>query len=110
MSVKTEIQPTVVKLYLCVECFSNDPDSAKLMTIHLTYTPLAPSNTQLIGGNLLGMMHEFKEFAVKGHVVDIAVGIVIGHRLRKNTIILCRKGEHATDGCHVGGTSLSLTW
>ena len=26
----------------------------------------------------MGMMQEFKEFAVKGNVVDMAVGIIIG--------------------------------
>ena len=26
----------------------------------------------------MGMMKEFKEFAVKGNVVDMAVGIIIG--------------------------------
>jgi large conductance mechanosensitive channel len=31
-----------------------------------------------IGGRTMGMMQEFKEFAVKGNVVDMAVGIIIG--------------------------------
>ncbi|HQY76046.1 MAG TPA: MscL family protein, partial [Rhodoferax sp.] len=26
----------------------------------------------------MGMMQEFKEFAVKGNVVDLAVGVIIG--------------------------------
>ena len=26
----------------------------------------------------MGMLHEFKEFAVKGNVVDLAVGVIIG--------------------------------
>ena len=26
----------------------------------------------------MGMMHEFKEFAVKGNVIDLAVGVIIG--------------------------------
>ncbi len=26
----------------------------------------------------MGMMHEFKEFAVKGNVMDLAVGVIIG--------------------------------
>lgn len=30
------------------------------------------------GDTIMGMMKEFKEFAVKGNVVDIAVGIIIG--------------------------------
>jgi large conductance mechanosensitive channel len=28
--------------------------------------------------NLMGMMQEFKEFAVKGNVIDLAVGVIIG--------------------------------
>ena len=28
--------------------------------------------------DIMGMMQEFKEFAVKGNVVDMAVGIIIG--------------------------------
>ncbi len=30
------------------------------------------------GDNIMGMLQEFKEFAVKGNVVDMAVGIIIG--------------------------------
>jgi large conductance mechanosensitive channel len=30
------------------------------------------------GGNIMGMIKEFKDFAVKGNVVDMAVGIIIG--------------------------------
>nr|WP_329955601.1 large-conductance mechanosensitive channel protein MscL [Desulfomarina profundi] len=35
-------------------------------------------NHYTIGGEHMGMMQEFKEFAVKGNVVDMAVGIIIG--------------------------------
>jgi large conductance mechanosensitive channel len=29
-------------------------------------------------GNVMGMLQEFKEFAMKGNVVDLAVGVIIG--------------------------------
>jgi large conductance mechanosensitive channel len=31
----------------------------------------------------MGMVHEFKEFAVKGNVVDLAVGVIIGAAFSK---------------------------
>jgi len=31
----------------------------------------------------MGMMHEFKEFAVKGNVMDLAVGVIIGSAFGK---------------------------
>jgi large conductance mechanosensitive channel len=37
--------------------------------------PIKSFNEEVI---LMGMMKEFKEFAVKGNVVDMAVGIIIG--------------------------------
>lgn len=36
----------------------------------------------------MGMMKEFKEFAVKGNVVDMAVGIIIGQPLELLSIPL----------------------
>jgi len=51
-----------------------------------TYAPQRPGhvdvpktqNTQIGGKKTMGMMSEFKEFAMRGNVVDMAVGIVIG--------------------------------
>jgi large conductance mechanosensitive channel len=34
--------------------------------------------TQQQEENFMGMMQEFKEFAVKGNVIDLAVGVIIG--------------------------------
>jgi large conductance mechanosensitive channel len=34
--------------------------------------------TQIKGILIMGMMQEFKEFAVKGNVMDLAVGVIIG--------------------------------
>ena len=34
----------------------------------------------------MSMMGEFKEFAVKGNVLDMAVGVIIGGRVRKNRV------------------------
>ncbi|MES2264782.1 MAG: large conductance mechanosensitive channel protein MscL [Pseudomonadota bacterium] len=31
----------------------------------------------------MGMMHEFKEFAMKGNVVDLAVGVIVGAAFSK---------------------------
>jgi large conductance mechanosensitive channel len=31
-----------------------------------------------MGGFIMGVMKEFKEFAIKGNVVDMAVGIIVG--------------------------------
>ena len=31
-----------------------------------------------LGGFIMGVMKEFKEFAIKGNVVDMAVGIIVG--------------------------------
>ena len=41
---------------------------------------LGQTNTKLTVyvGNIMGMLSEFKEFAVKGNMVDMAVGIIIG--------------------------------
>ena len=34
-------------------------------------------------GNDMGMMREFREFAVKGNVIDLAVGVIIGAAFAK---------------------------
>lgn len=38
---------------------------------------------QYLGGILKGMIKEFKEFAMKGNVIDLAVGVVIGSAFGK---------------------------
>lgn len=38
--------------------------------------------------NLVGMLKEFKEFAVKGNVVDMAVGIIIGAAYWKYRLVI----------------------
>ena len=43
----------------------------------------------------MGMVKEFKEFAMRGNVVDMAVGIVIGGALRQGCQFACRKDHHA---------------
>ena len=37
-----------------------------------------PENPNKPQENFMGMMQEFREFAVKGNVVDLAVGVIIG--------------------------------
>ena len=44
----------------------------------------------------MGMMQEFKEFAVKGNVVDMAVGIIIGGAFGK--IVSSFVADHFTVG------------
>ena len=34
----------------------------------------------------MGMMSEFKEFAVKGNVIDLAVGVIIGQTGQRRVI------------------------
>eukprot|EP01041_Mallomonas_annulata_P024392 gene24392-45139_t len=46
------------------------------MPIALSNTPASTSvHTR---SNNMGMMQEFREFAVKGNVIDLAVGVIIG--------------------------------
>ena len=40
--------------------------------------------------NKMGMMKEFRDFAVRGNVVDMAVGVVIGGAFGKSS---CRPSE-----------------
>ena len=41
----------------------------------------------------MGLLKEFKEFAVKGNAIDMAVGIVIGAAFGK-IVTLARQGHH----------------
>ena len=51
---------------------------------------------------IMGMIKEFKEFAMKGNVVDMAVGIVIGGRVRQDRQLVCQRRHHAAAGNAVG--------
>lgn len=42
-------------------------------------------------------LQEFKAFAVRGNVVDMAVGIVIGAAVRQNRVFVCRGRDYAAD-------------
>jgi len=42
------------------------------------------------------LVDEFKAFAMKGNVVDMAVGIIIGAAFVQNHIISCKRHHHAT--------------
>lgn len=42
------------------------------------YLKWQKAEVSLLEDNIMGMMKEFKEFAVRGNVVDMAVGIIVG--------------------------------
>jgi len=43
------------------------------------------------------MLKEFKEFAMRGNVLDMAVGIIIGAAFGKNCFIAGGRYHHAAD-------------
>ena len=70
--------------------------------------PLAPDMERLLaalarnqvtpGDAMMGFMQEFKKFAVRGNVIDMAVGIVIGGAFTKIVTSLVTRGVHADHG------------
>ena len=64
-------------------------------------------------GNSVGMIQEFKDFAMKGSVVDMAVGVVIGGAFGKivtsftNDVLLPPIGM-LTGGMDFSGLKISL--
>ena len=55
----------------------------------------------------MGMMSEFKEFAMKGNVVDLAVGVVIGGAFGKIVDALVAKIIMPLIGLLIGGVDFS---
>lgn len=55
----------------------------------------------------MGMMSEFKEFAMKGNVVDLAVGVVIGGAFGKIVDALVAKVIMPPIGLLIGGVDFS---
>ena len=45
----------------------------------------------------MGMIQEFKTFAMRGNVVDMAVGIIIGGAFGKNRVFVRGGCHHAAD-------------
>ena len=45
----------------------------------------------------MGMLKEFRDFAVKGNAVDMAVGIIIGGAFGKIVIVAGQRRHHAAD-------------
>lgn len=43
---------------------------------------MPPANTRRTKRHSMGMMQDFKEFVVKGNVIDLAVGVIIGGAAR----------------------------
>ena len=55
----------------------------------------------------MGMLHEFKEFAMRGNVVDLAVGVVIGAAFGKIVASLVNDVIMPAIGYLVGGVNFS---
>ena len=55
----------------------------------------------------MGMLHEFKEFAMRGNVVDLAVGVVIGAAFGKIVASLVNDVIMPAIGYIVGGVNFS---
>jgi large conductance mechanosensitive channel len=55
----------------------------------------------------MGMMSEFKEFAMKGNVIDLAVGVVIGAAFGKIVSALVDKVVMPPIGLLIGGVDFS---
>jgi len=59
----------------------------------------------------MGMMSEFKEFAMRGNVVDLAVGVVIGAAFGKIVTVLVDSVIMPPIGWLIGGVDFSeLAW
>ena len=59
----------------------------------------------------MGMMSEFKEFAMRGNVIDLAVGVVIGAAFGKIVTALVDKVIMPPIGLLIGGVDFSkLDW
>jgi large conductance mechanosensitive channel len=56
---------------------------------------------------IMGMISEFKEFAMKGNVVDLAVGVVIGAAFGKIVTTLVDKVIMPPIGLLIGGVDFS---
>ena len=55
----------------------------------------------------MGMMSEFKEFAMRGNVIDLAVGVVIGAAFGKSVTALVDKVIMPPIGLLIGGVDFS---
>ena len=55
----------------------------------------------------MGIMSEFREFAVKGNVIDLAVGVIIGGAFGKIVTVLVDKVIMPPIGLMIGGVDFS---
>jgi large conductance mechanosensitive channel len=58
----------------------------------------------------MGIVQEFKEFAVKGNVVDLAVGVVIGGAFGKIVTSMVNDVIMPVVGVLTGGTNFNDRW
>lgn len=69
--------------------------------------PRAPPVWSRKGGATMGILNEFKEFAVKGNAIDLAVGVVIGAAFGKIVTSLVNDVIMPPIGMLVGGVDFS---
>jgi large conductance mechanosensitive channel len=65
------------------------------------------SRVAILGGNNMSMMKEFREFAMRGNVVDMAVGIVIGAAFGKIVTSFVNDVLMPPIGMLIGGVDFS---
>ena len=58
----------------------------------------------------MSIASEFKEFAMKGNVVDMAVGVIIGAAFGKIVSSLVDERDHAAAGHGAVGSQFHATW
>jgi len=58
----------------------------------------------------MGMMQEFKEFALKGNVLDLAIGVVVGGAFAKITSSLVEDVINPVIGLLTRGVNLADKW
>ena len=68
---------------------------------------IRPDAGSATGGATMGILNEFKEFAVKGNAIDLAVGVVIGAAFGKIVTSLVNDVIMPPIGMLVGGVDFS---
>ncbi len=74
------------------------------MEIHLINLSMSAGSRRV----KMGMLKEFREFAMRGNVVDLAVGVIIGAAFGKNCIVFSGRYYYASAGfCSLAGSTLN---
>lgn len=88
---------------MLAECLCPVPKNIHSVRITILYSPDQSTKTSLN----MGMIKEFKEFAMKGNVVDMAVGIIIGGAFGKIVSSLVSDVIMPPIGVMMGGVDFS---